>query len=80
MVLILNFPSRFSGVYLVFDVIQDTWCSNKEDPSVYWNAALSCPFMASNYANSYLVPNSFWMLTMPWISILSCFTGVHLVL
>ena len=25
------------------------------------------PFMASNYANSYLVPISFWMLTMPWI-------------
>ena len=26
--------SRFSGVYLVFDVFQDTWPSNKENPSV----------------------------------------------
>ena len=31
------------------------WPSNKENPSVYWHATLSCPFMASNYANSYLV-------------------------
>ena len=26
---------------------------------VNWNATQSCPFMASNYANSYLVPISF---------------------
>ena len=39
-------------MYLVFEVLQDTWCSNKENPSAYWNAALSCAFMASNYANS----------------------------
>ena len=48
-------------------MFQDTWRSNKENPSADWNAALSCPFMASNYANSHLVPISFWMLTMPWI-------------
>ena len=28
---------------------------------------LSCPFMASKYANLYLVPIAFLMLTMPWI-------------
>ena len=31
------------------------------------NPTLSCLYMASNYANSYLVPISFWMLTRPWI-------------
>ena len=25
-----------------------------------------CPSLASNYANLYLVPISFWMLTIPW--------------
>ena len=60
-------PISFSGVYLVFEVFQDAWRSNKENPSVYWNATLPCPFMASNYANWYLVPISFWMLTMPCI-------------
>ena len=49
----------FSGVYLVFEVFQDTWRSNNNNPGAYWNAALSCPFMASNYANSHLVPISF---------------------
>ena len=47
-----NYPnscrSRFSGVCLVFEVFQAACRSNKENPSVYWNAALSCPFMASN--------------------------------
>ena len=51
--------SRFSDVHLVFEVFQDTWRSNKGNPSAYWSATLSCPFMASNYANSYLVPISF---------------------
>ena len=38
------------------------------NPSSYWNAALSvsCPFMASNYANSYLVPISFWSRSGCW--------------
>ena len=54
-------------MYLVFDVFQDAWCPNKDKPSIFWNATLSCPFMASNDANSYVVPISFWMLTMPWI-------------
>ena len=27
---------------------------------------LSCPSMASNYANLYLVLISFWMLIIPW--------------
>ena len=59
----------------------DIWPSNKQNPTVYWGATLSCPFMASNNANSYLVPISFWMLTMAWISfILSRFTGMFLVL
>ena len=59
--------SCFSGVYLVFEVFQDTWRSNKDNPSVCWHVTLSCPFMASNYVNLYLVPISFWMLNMPWI-------------
>ena len=59
--------SRFSGVYLVFEVFQDTWGSNKGSPSVYWHATLSCPLMASNCGNSYLIPISFWMPTTPWI-------------
>ena len=33
--------SHLSGVYLVFEVFQGTWHSNKENPSVSWNAALS---------------------------------------
>ena len=37
--------SRFSGVYLVFEVFQLAWCSNKENPSAFWNATLSCPFI-----------------------------------
>ena len=35
-------------MYLVFEVFQDTWRSNKENPSVYWGATLSCPLLASN--------------------------------
>ena len=58
--------SHFSGVYLVSEVFQD-WRSKKENPSLYWHATLSCPFMAWNNANLDLVPISFWMLTMPWI-------------
>ena len=57
-----------------FEVFQDAWRSNKENCSAHWNATLSCPLMASNYANSYLVPISFWMLTMLWI-FLSRFKG-----
>ena len=64
-------PISFSGVYLVLWVFRDIWPSKKENPSVYWHATLSCPFMASNYANfvsrSDLVLISLWMLTMPWI-------------
>ena len=62
--------SRSSGMYLVFEVIQDTWRSNMQIPSAYWNATLSCPLMASSCAFSYLVPISFWMLTIPWTCIL----------
>ena len=40
--------ARFSGVYLVFEVFQDAWRSNRENPSVHWGATLSCPLMASN--------------------------------
>ena len=58
--------SRLSGVYLVSGVFQDTWRSNKENPSVYWGATLSCPLMASNCANSYLVPISFWSRSGCW--------------
>ena len=39
---------------------------NKENPGASWNATLSSPSMPSHYANSYLVPISFWMLTIPW--------------
>ena len=38
-------PISFSGVHLIFEVFQDTWRSNKGNPSAYWNAALSCPFI-----------------------------------
>ena len=76
--------SRFSGVYLDFQVFQDTWRSSKENPSAYWNAALSCPFKASNYANSYLVRISFWSRSGCWpclgFFILSRFTGMYLFL
>ena len=58
--------SRFSGMYLVFEVFWDAWRSNKENPSVYWNATLSCRLTASNYANSYLVPISFWSRSRCW--------------
>ena len=57
-------PISFSDVYLVFEVFHDTWCSNKENPRVYWIATLSYPFLASNYAYSYLVLILFRMLTM----------------
>ena len=42
--------SRFSGTYLVFQIFQDTWRSNKENPSVHWGANLSSPLLDSNYA------------------------------
>ena len=58
--------SRFSGVHLVLQVFHDIWYSNKESPGACWNATLSCPSMASNYANLYLALISFWMLTVPW--------------
>ena len=57
----------FSGVHLDIEVFQDTWHSNKDNPSVYWNATLSCdlscPLMASNDAPLYLVPISFFFKT-----------------
>ena len=31
--------SRFSGVHLIFEMSQDTWHSNKENPSAYWNVS-----------------------------------------
>ena len=43
--------SRSSGVSLVFQVFQETWRSNMENLSIYWNATLPCPLMASIYAN-----------------------------
>ena len=49
--------SRFSGVYLVFEVFQDTWRSNGE--ILVHTGMLPC--------HSDLVLISFWMLTMPWI-------------
>ena len=42
-------------MYLFFEAFQGIWHSNKENPSVSWNAALSCPLMPSNYADWYLV-------------------------
>ena len=33
---------RFSDVYLVFEVLKDTWHSNEENPSAYCEATLSC--------------------------------------
>ena len=84
--------SHFSDVDLLLEVFQDIFHSNKANPSSSLNAILSCPFIASNYANGYLVPISFWMLTIPcnfwgefegifqWYSgsFLSRFTGVYL--
>ena len=43
--------SFFRRVSLFFEVFQDTRHSNKKNPYLYWHAALSCPFMASNYVN-----------------------------
>ena len=37
--------SFFRRVSLVFEVFQDTWHTNKENPSVYWHATLSCPLI-----------------------------------
>ena len=53
-------------MYLVFEFFQDTWHSSNENPSASWHATLSCPLMASNYANAYLVPISFWMPSTTW--------------
>ena len=57
-------------MHLVFEVTQDTWHSNKANPSVSWSSSLSCPLMASDCANfvshSDLTLISSWMLTMPW--------------
>ena len=36
--------ARFSGVYIVFEVFQVTWRSNKESPSVYWTDTLVVSF------------------------------------
>ena len=36
-------PISFSGVYLVLYVFRGIWPSNRENPSVYWHATLSCP-------------------------------------
>ena len=50
-----------------FEVFQDTWRSNKENASACWNAAVSCPFMASNYVNfglprkQKIAVNKFWV-------------------
>ena len=54
----------FWAMYLVFEVFQDIWHIDMENPNVFWNSTLSCPSMASKYANLYLVPISFWMLTI----------------
>ena len=70
-------PISFFQVCISFYRCFGTFASNKENPSVYWHATLSCPLMASNYATLYLVPISFlisfWLLTMPWISYLISF-------
>ena len=60
--------SRFSGVYLVLEVFQDACRSNKENPSAHWN----------NYANSYLVPISFWSGSGCWPFL--GFIGTYLIL
>ena len=62
--------SHFSGVYLLFEVFQDTWRPHKQNPRVDWHATLSCPLMASDDANSYLFPISFWMVLQACISFL----------
>ena len=61
--------SRFSGVYLVLEVFQDTWHSNKENPSVYWHPVLSLDGLKlyKFVSRSDLVLISLWMLTMLWI-------------
>ena len=59
--------SHFSGVYVVFEVFQDTWHSNQGKSRCLLDShpVLSLT-MASNYATPCLVLISFWMLTIPW--------------
>ena len=45
-------PISFSGVHLVFEVLQDAWHSNKENASASWNAALSYPLAALKLCKS----------------------------
>ena len=75
--------SRFTSVHLVLWVFRDIWPSKKENPNVFWHATPCCPFMAPNYANSYLVPISFWSRSGCWpclgYFIRSRFSGVHLI-
>ena len=63
--------SRFSGVFLVFEVFQTISGAPTRNPSVYWGATQSCPLMALKLckfvSRSDLVLISFWMLTIPWI-------------
>ena len=69
--------SRFSGVYLVLGVFRDIWPSNKENPSVYWHATLSCP----SWPQTMQICISFRSRSRCWpclgFFLWSCFSGVH---
>ena len=54
-----SLPKIHADLQACISFLRCTWRSSKESPRVYWGATLSCPFMASNDANSYLVLISF---------------------
>ena len=56
----------FSGMYLVFEVFQGIWHSNKKNPCLYWHATLSCPFMCSNLCTLVSRSDLVLELTIPW--------------
>ena len=71
--------SRFSGVYLVFEVFQDTSHSNKE---ILVYTGMLPPVLCLNGLKLYkfvsrsdLVLISFWMLTIPWTKLLGIQEG-----
>ena len=66
-------PISFFTHVARFGVFQDTWRSKEENPSAHWKATLSCPLLASNYANlhSFRSRSGCW----PFLGLQSCGPG-----